>query len=103
MQASSPWKTSDETLTEPASLEEERRCNLEVVYLCAESLRICGILLQPYMPERIALLMDMLGVAPESRSFEDTILGSNRTYGTANIDLGSGHEGVLFPPLTIVD
>lgn len=103
MQGSSPWHTSDETFTDPSRLEEERRCNQEVVYLCAESLRICGILLQPCMPERMALLLDMLGVAPESRSFKDTAVGSDSAYGTAFVDLGKGHEGTLFPPLTSLD
>ena len=80
-------------------IEEQKRCNEEVVYLAAEALRICGIMLQPYMPERAAMLLDMLGVTPESRRLQDASLGSDRQYGDARVELGKGHEGTLFPPL----
>ena len=70
-----------------------------IVYLCVESLRICGILLQPYMPGTISKLLDMLGVAEEARKYENTLLGSDLCYGTSKIELGRGTKGVLFPPL----
>jgi methionyl-tRNA synthetase len=70
-----------------------------VIYLCAESLRICGILLQPYMPETMTKLLDMLGVSSDARKFANTEFGSDTTYGTPLIPLGKGVEGVLYPPL----
>lgn len=70
-----------------------------IIYLCAESLRISGIFLQPYMPESMARLLDMLGVSPDARKFENALLGSDSTYGAPLVKLGSGTEGVLFPPL----
>ena len=70
-----------------------------IIYLCAESLRICGILLQPYMPRTMARLLDMLGVASNARRYENTLLGSDFTYGKSLIELGKSTEGVLFPPL----
>ncbi len=71
----------------------------DVIYLCAEALRICGILLQPYMPSKMGKLLDMLGVDPSARGLENATFQSDADYGTPNVDLGRGHEGVLFPPL----
>ena len=70
-----------------------------MIYLCAESLRICGILLQPYMPSKMQQLLDQLGVDPDKRSFQDAEFGSDRIYGSPLIPVGRGHEGVLFPAL----
>ena len=47
-----PWN-----LTDPAQADQKNAC----IYMCAESLRICGILLQPYMPEKMKQLLDTLG------------------------------------------
>lgn len=69
-----------------------------IIYQCAESLRIVGILLQPFMPSKMELLLNMLGVKPEARSFEH----ANRPgidYGKSTLPLGKGTEGTLFPPL----
>ncbi|KAK3377768.1 tRNA synthetases class I (M)-domain-containing protein [Podospora didyma] len=41
-----------------------------IIYLLAESLRIAGILLQPFMPEKATELLDLLGVATENRTLE---------------------------------
>jgi methionyl-tRNA synthetase len=70
----------------------------QVVYLCAEALRITGILLQPYMPEKAASLLDMLGVRLERRTAAYAILGSDFDYGASETDLGKGELGTLFPP-----
>ena len=91
MQHTQPW----DLVGDP---HESENLN-SVVYLCAESLRICGILLQPYMPETMSKLLDMLGVAPEARKYENTLLGSDFSYGKPLIELGRGTQGVLFPPL----
>ena len=70
-----------------------------LIFLLAESIRICAILLQPFMPDKMANLLDMLGVSPEARSFENACVGVDSDYGTPLIPIGRGHHGVLFPPL----
>jgi methionyl-tRNA synthetase len=74
----------------------------EIIYLCAESLRICGILLQPYMPSKMKSLLDILGVHEDKRMFSDAVLGGDFTYGAPlpGVSVGQGLKGVLFPPLT---
>lgn len=91
LQHAQPWDLAED----PEKSKEVDR----IIYLAAESLRICGILLQPYMPATMAKLLDMLGVSADARKFEHTFLGSDSTYGTSVVDLGKGTEGVLFPPL----
>ena len=91
MQLRAPWTLAKQGAD--AELEA-------VIYLCAESLRLCGILLQPYMPSKMKTLLDMLGVAEDARGFENAVYGADLTYGTPAVELGKGLEGVLFPPLT---
>ena len=91
MQHTKPW----DLVGSPHALEDLG----SIIYLCAESLRICGILLQPYMPNTMGQLLDMLGVSPEARKFENTLLGSDFSYGKPLVELGHGTQGVLFPPL----
>ena len=93
MQLSSPW-----TMVESSSVGDHVRAE-QVVYLCAEALRICGILLQPYMPTKAGELLDMLGVATDKRSFAVARVGADAEYGTSKLDLGKGHDKALFPPL----
>lgn len=90
MQASAPWN-----LREPEQ-QEQLDC---VIYSCAESLRICGILLQPYMPAKMKQLLDMLGVAEDARMWADAMPGEDRNYGEAKCEMGKETE-VLFPPLS---
>ena len=71
----------------------------EIIYLCSESLRICGILLQPFMPDTMKKLLDMLGVAPGARNYANAMLGSDHDYGDSTVAVGRGTRGVLFPPL----
>ena len=40
-----------------------------VLYVTIEALRICAILLQPVMPGSMAKLLDLLGLAPDRRTF----------------------------------
>jgi methionyl-tRNA synthetase len=70
-----------------------------VIYLSAEALRITGILLQPYMPEKSGLLLDMLGVNKQRRTAAYAVLGADLEYGESQIQLGKGELGTLFPPL----
>ena len=71
----------------------------QIIYLCAESLRICGILLQPFMPSKMNTLLDTLGVAHGARGYANTLLGSDMDYGKSLVELGK-YPDVLFPPLT---
>ncbi|KAI1328839.1 tRNA synthetases class I (M)-domain-containing protein [Xylariaceae sp. FL0255] len=73
------------------------------IFWTAETLRICGILLQPFMPDKAAELLDRLGVAPERRGFEYTSIYADDSYGTPLIPLGEGAASSLFPPLPVED
>lgn len=71
----------------------------KIVYLASEALRITGILLQPYMPNKASELLDQLGVQPDQRTLEYCKPGADLDYGIPLVDLGVAHKGVLFPPL----
>jgi methionyl-tRNA synthetase len=71
----------------------------KIIYEAAEALRIIGILLQPWMPNRANLLLDQLGVRHERRTFVWCKPGADLEYGEPLVELGVGHNGVLFPPL----
>ena len=106
MQKSSPWNLSartDEHGVPRGSIylqtDQHIRKVDSIIYLCAESIRICGILLQPVMPQRMKHLLDLMGVDEGSRMFQHAVLGVDREYGTPLVDIGKGREGVVFPPL----
>ncbi|CZT47516.1 probable METHIONYL-TRNA SYNTHETASE, mitochondrial [Rhynchosporium secalis] len=71
------------------------------IYHSAEAIRIVGILLQPYMPEKAAQLLDMIGVDKSRRTFDHAKLGADDTYGTAKIPVGRDAWDGLFPPLPV--
>lgn len=75
----------------------------ETVFFTAESLRIVGILLQPFIPEKASELLDRLGVDPARRMFEDAVLYADDSYGTPLVPLGTGAQGSLFPILPVED
>ncbi|KAL6706860.1 methionyl-tRNA synthetase [Coniothyrium glycines] len=70
-----------------------------IVFLGAEALRLSGILLQPYMPNKASEMLDQLGVHPDRRSFAFCRPGADLHYGVpiASKPLGAMHG--LFPPL----
>ncbi|KAI5918916.1 methionyl-tRNA synthetase [Camillea tinctor] len=90
-------------LTDAAPWDKVKEGNIvavhQMVYHVAESLRIVGILLQPFIPEKAAELLDRLGVAANRRSLIDAKIYADTEYGTPTIDLGSGRYSSLFPPL----
>ncbi|KAL8794790.1 MAG: hypothetical protein Q9182_007596, partial [Xanthomendoza sp. 2 TL-2023] len=57
-----------------------------IIYLCAESIRICGILLQPVMPRRMKHVLDLMGVDEGRRRFEDALVGADTEYGVPMVD-----------------
>ncbi|KAI1632817.1 methionyl-tRNA synthetase [Biscogniauxia mediterranea] len=71
----------------------------QMIYHVTESLRIVGILLQPFIPEKAAELLDRLGVAPDRRTLSDAKMYADADYGTPLISLGTGSYSSLFPPL----
>nr|POE48393.1 putative methionine--trna ligase, mitochondrial [Quercus suber] len=79
---------------EQMELEIER-----TIYLSAETLRLSGIMLQPFMPAAAKRLLDMLGVAMDRRTWEWCSEGRDDSYGTPMVPLGKGDQGSLFPPL----
>ncbi|KAH0559669.1 hypothetical protein GP486_003814 [Trichoglossum hirsutum] len=94
LQESSPWD-----LTKSGDPADKARLD-RIIYLSAEAIRICGILLQPYMPGKMNQLMEILGVQPDHRTYRHARLGADTSYGTPKVDLGRGTEKVLFPPLS---
>ena len=95
-QATGPWALATEAKTSP---EARARLN-SIIYLSSESLRILGILLQPFMPERSERLLLTLGV-PEGarRSLSYAQVGMDKAYGRPLVELGRGAHLALFPPL----
>lgn len=76
MQSSAPWN-----LVEPQDQEQLD----SVIYMCAESLRLCGILLQPYVPAKMRQLLDTLGVGGDARTYANASIGKDRDYGEPKI------------------
>ncbi|TGO65447.1 hypothetical protein BCON_0002g00290 [Botryotinia convoluta] len=95
IQHEAPW-----SLAKSEDPEAKERL-ISAVYHSAEAIRIVGILLQPYMPEKASLLLDMIGVVPERRTYKFAILGADPSYGDAQAPLGKGAWDGLFPPLAI--
>lgn len=71
-----------------------------IIYYAAESMRICGILLQPFMPAKMKRMLDMLGVNDEKRTYRYAEYGTDFDFGVPKCDLGIGVDDSLFPPLT---
>ncbi|KAL9025008.1 MAG: hypothetical protein Q9196_006091 [Gyalolechia fulgens] len=70
-----------------------------IIYLCAESIRICAILLQPVMPGRMKHVLDLMGVREERRMFRDAGIGTDNEFGVPMVEVGKGRTGVVFPQL----
>lgn len=103
LQAASPWdaaKALKEGTVDDADVGTTQRNMDLTIFLCAETLRLSGIVLQPFMPGKAALLLDMLGVEENNRTWAYARVGMDTTYGVSKVDLGRGQMGALFPPLT---
>ena len=108
LQHSKPWSLVP--LMEDAraqNIEEEQDAPLaqameaeidRIIYLNAETLRLVGIMLQPFMPTKASMLLDMLGVSPQRRDWDWCRVGEDDSYGMPLIDI-SGRVA-LFPQLT---
>ncbi|KAI1422192.1 tRNA synthetases class I (M)-domain-containing protein [Xylaria sp. FL1777] len=89
-----PWAKNSESDAVPVE---------QSVFFAAESLRIIGILLQPFIPEKASELLDRLGVSPVRRTYEDAVLFADDSYGTPLVPLGTGAQSSLFPLLPVED
>ncbi|KAI2615914.1 tRNA synthetases class I (M)-domain-containing protein [Hypoxylon sp. NC1633] len=84
-------------------VKEDPATNDQVIFYAAESLRIAGILLQPFIPEKSGEFLDRLGVGPDRRSMRYAELYADDSYGTSTVPLGEGAQTSLFPPLPVED
>lgn len=75
----------------------------QIIFFAAESVRVAGILLQPFIPEKSSELLDRLGVSSDRRTFEHARLFADGAYGTPAIPLGEGAQSSLFPPMPVED
>ncbi|KAF8311059.1 hypothetical protein DL93DRAFT_2061473 [Clavulina sp. PMI_390] len=96
---------SDSTLVNPHGVDAEQHPTLlsdiaklrrTHLYL-HESLRISGILLQPFMPTKSAELLDALGVSIEERGWQDAVLGG-KSWATASQSRVSAPKDLGTPP-----
>lgn len=85
--------------------DADRQMSKKVLYLVGETLRMVGILLQPVMPEKSTLLLDLLEVSPEKRWLENAKFNSDSDFGPRAPSETRGNFGdkVLFPPLAVED
>ncbi|KAH8887432.1 tRNA synthetase class I [Thozetella sp. PMI_491] len=89
-----PWDLAKEGDTELLN---------STVFVAAESLRVVAILLQPFIPEKAAEILDWLGVADDKRTFVHAKVGADYTYGAPRVSLLRGVHSTLFPPLPVED
>lgn len=92
MTSAAPWDLAGKGEAHESQLHQ-------VVYLGAESIRIAGILLQPFIPEKANEILDRLGVDPGARKLEHAKLHIDATYGTSRVPLGEGAASSVFPPI----
>jgi methionyl-tRNA synthetase len=97
-------------IADPSNMAVSASLNQAVFYF-TESVRITGILLQPIMPDKMAELLDSLGVAQDRRTFQHAALGADESYGVdpavlAERGVAGKHPRpteTLFPPLPGID
>ncbi|TGZ81105.1 methionyl-tRNA synthetase [Ascodesmis nigricans] len=82
--------------TAPWSIDKEKNPTelLRRIYFAAEAIRICAILLQPFMPEKAKMILDNFSVDPAKRTMHHAAIAMDDAYG-ARI----GKPPQPFPPL----
>lgn len=94
MQATAVWDVVAE------GTPDAQQATQRIIFVCAESIRVIAILLQPVMPSKMKRALDILGVDESKRSFEYARTFADFTYGTPLVDPGrAGASSTLFPPL----
>ncbi|ROW06146.1 hypothetical protein VMCG_04606 [Cytospora schulzeri] len=97
-----PWSIGKKLIdAEPAQQLRLRNLRGRSIYVTAESLRNMGLLLQAFIPDKAAHLLDVLGVSQERRTFEFLGLGKDFGYGVPLRSPGTGAHDGLFPPLEV--
>jgi len=82
-----PWNVADRTVQN------------QIVFVAAEALRIAAILLQPFMPTKMAQLLDDMGVDESKRDFAHATMRKDLEYGKDPRTFPErGSEASLFPP-----
>lgn len=103
MQNASPWtlgSSTDQHGRPKAGHQPVHSKILDpIIYLCAESIRICAILLQPVMPGRMDHALNLMGAKGERRMLKDAVVGADRDFGVPMTEVGEGRKGVVFPQL----
>lgn len=94
--ATAPW-----ALVKRAHDEESKALVNPTIYLSSESLRLVGILLQPFIPDMAAHLLDILGVAKDKRQLSDARPRSDFSYGEPIQSPGKDIWDSLAPPLPL--
>jgi methionyl-tRNA synthetase len=88
-----PW-----SLVKSTKLADKEAAD-KVLFLVAEGLRISGILLQAFLPDKAAQMLDVLGVAQDKRTFAHAVPRCDPDYGVPMVDPGTHRGDGLFPPL----
>lgn len=67
-----------------------------VLHITLESLRVCGIILQPVIPELSQTILDKLSVDVRKRTWDDAkhLLNENRTN-AVDVNLGNGSANIF--------
>ncbi|KAK1760848.1 methionyl-tRNA synthetase [Echria macrotheca] len=89
-----PWELANE----PSNPDKVMALNYSL-YLAMETLRIVGILLQPFMPSKAAELLDILGVSEDKRTFQHAQVGADFDFGAPFLEEGKSAWETLFPPV----
>lgn len=86
--ATAPWEYKKTDVTQA----------YRIIYNAMETFRITALLLQPFMPDKAAEILDMLRVDPAKRGFRDAVYGGDQTYAREGVDWK-----ILFPKLIVED
>lgn len=109
MSVTEPWTLAQASAKDRSDKALRAKLDL-VIWYVTEVLRISAILLQPIMPDKMAELLDSLGVAPDRRTFQDAVLGAGGVYGTdeapptwQKYKRSQASMATLFPPKASID
>lgn len=91
MQHLAPWSSSASSTVAHRAL-----------FHSAETLRIVGVLMQPFMPTKARHLLDALGVdVVAGRTWENSAFGRGIDSRSSNMILGQGKLAQLFPAIKV--
>ena len=99
LQQAQPWMNDPGRLT---TIEDTPHRQERAVFLCKETLRLEAIMLKPFLPNYMARLFEMLGVAPDKQTMAHAVVGADSEYGKSTVSL-VGIDGILFRPLLVTN